>query len=64
MHAGIVAGHMHVKPRTFLELHHIEHHADGGENTLENLITLCNVCHDEVHHRNISREYLLGLLKQ
>ncbi|HDS9641885.1 TPA: HNH endonuclease [Klebsiella aerogenes] len=50
-------------PRTFLELHHIEHHADGGENTLDNLITLCNVCHDEVHRRNISREYLLGLLK-
>lgn len=33
----------------FLELHHIEHHADGGSNELENLITYCNICHDEVH---------------
>ena len=49
-------------PRTFLELHHIEHHVEGGENTLGNLITLCNVCHDEVHRRHISREYLLDLL--
>jgi hypothetical protein len=51
-------------PRTFLELHHIEHHADGGENTLGNLITLCNVCHDDVHRRHISREYLLDLVLQ
>ncbi|WP_426447296.1 HNH endonuclease [Siccibacter colletis] len=50
-------------PRNFLELHHIEHHANGGENTLNNLITLCNVCHDEVHRQNISREYLVDLLK-
>lgn len=39
--------------RTFLELHHIEHHAEGGENTVDNLITLCNICHDEVHRGNI-----------
>lgn len=32
-----------------LELHHIVHHADGGENTAENLKTLCTLCHDEVH---------------
>lgn len=50
-------------PRTFLELHHIEHHADGGENTLDNLITLCNVCHDDVHRRKVSGEALLHLLK-
>jgi hypothetical protein len=50
-------------PRTFLELHHIEHHVDGGENTLANLITLCNVCHDEVHRKKISREYLLKLIE-
>lgn len=36
-------------PRQFLELHHIEHHAKGGANEEENLITLCNVHHDEVH---------------
>lgn len=32
-----------------LELHHIEHHAHGGANTPENLLTLCNVCHDVRH---------------
>lgn len=36
-------------PRKMLELHHIQQHKDGGENTVENLITLCNVCHDEEH---------------
>ena len=36
-------------PRRNLELHHVNHHADGGENTEENLITLCNVCHDRKH---------------
>lgn len=32
-----------------LEPHHIRKHAQGGENTEENLITLCTVCHDEWH---------------
>lgn len=32
-----------------LELHHIEHHARGGENIEENLKTLCTVCHDKLH---------------
>ncbi|WP_206524210.1 HNH endonuclease [Lujinxingia sediminis] len=32
-----------------LELHHIEHHADGGSNTEGNLVTLCHVCHDVRH---------------
>lgn len=36
-------------PRKFLELHHVEHHKDGGGNTVENLVTLCNVHHDDVH---------------
>jgi len=34
-----------------LELHHIEHHAHGGENVEENLRTVCTVCHDEVHRQ-------------
>ena len=33
----------------FLELHHVIHHVAGGSNELDNLKTLCNVCHDEVH---------------
>ena len=32
-----------------LEAHHVEHHVDGGANTADNLVTLCTVCHDEVH---------------
>lgn len=35
--------------RNRLELHHIKHHVDKGENTLENLVTLCNAHHDLVH---------------
>ncbi len=34
-----------------LELHHVKHHADGGENIEENLITLCTICHDEKHRK-------------
>ncbi len=43
-------------PRTLLELHHIEHHANGGSNKPENLITLCNVHHDEVHRKKLNGE--------
>lgn len=32
-----------------LEVHHIEHHAEGGSNKEENLLTLCNICHDRRH---------------
>ena len=34
-----------------LELHHKIPHVEGGENTEDNLITLCNICHDERHRR-------------
>jgi hypothetical protein len=33
----------------YLELHHKEHHVKGGKNEADNLITLCNKCHDEIH---------------
>ncbi|WP_051208383.1 HNH endonuclease [Saccharospirillum impatiens] len=49
--------------RSILELHHIEHHAKGGANTQENLITLCNICHDDTHRGNISKSSLLQKLK-
>jgi hypothetical protein len=32
-----------------LELHHVKHHAEGGENTVDNLITVCTSCHDGIH---------------
>lgn len=37
----------------FLEVHHIVHHVEGGENTADNLVTLCNIHHDEVHRSGI-----------
>lgn len=37
----------------FLELHHREHHAKRGPNTAENLLVLCNRCHDEVHAKRL-----------
>lgn len=48
-------------PRKLLELHHRIHHASGGENSPENLVTLCNVHHDEIHARDVDvDEYLAG----
>jgi len=41
-------------PRALLELHHIEHHAKGGSNESDNLISLCNVHHDEVHRQKLN----------
>lgn len=40
-------------PRKILELHHRLHHARGGANTAVNLITLCNVHHDEIHAKDM-----------
>jgi hypothetical protein len=39
--------------KQFIELHHVEHHKAGGANNKENLITLCNICHDDVHRRRV-----------
>jgi hypothetical protein len=38
-----------------LEIHHIQHHADGGENIKENLKTLCIVCHDKIHRKGATQ---------
>jgi hypothetical protein len=43
-------------PRKFLELHHVTAHADKGENSAENLLTLCNVHHDQVHAGRLNLE--------
>ncbi len=49
-HCGWTREQLRVEdPRKFLELHHLEHHGHGGANTVENLVTLCNVHHDQVH---------------
>ncbi|MCW4151537.1 HNH endonuclease [Halomonas sp. 18H] len=49
-------------PRVLLELHHIDHHKDGGQNVAHNLVALCNVCHDRVHRNEISKDELLALI--
>ena len=38
-------------PRKMLELHHRQHHKDRGANTVDNLVTLCNVHHDDIHRQ-------------
>ena len=37
----------------FLEAHHRIHHAARGPNTPENLVTLCNLHHDETHRTGL-----------
>jgi 5-methylcytosine-specific restriction endonuclease McrA len=33
-----------------LEVHHIEFRSHSGDDSEENLITLCTACHSEIHH--------------
>lgn len=35
----------------FIEVHHVHHHARDGSNQADNLVTLCNRCHDDRHAR-------------
>jgi hypothetical protein len=49
-------------PRQFLELHHLDYHADKGANTFENLITICNVHHDEIHRKHMTKKDVLQWL--
>lgn len=39
--------------RRFLEVHHVEMHVHGGSNDVENLVTLCNLHHDEFHRTEV-----------
>jgi hypothetical protein len=38
-----------------LELHHRKFHVHGGKNEADNLITLCNICHDDIHRLEAAR---------
>jgi hypothetical protein len=44
----------------YLDAHHIEHWAEGGETKLSNLLTLCRLHHRLVHEGKISIETLSG----
>ena len=39
--------------RRFLEVHHVEMHVEGGSNEVENLVTLCNLHHDDFHRTEV-----------
>ncbi|NKI99864.1 HNH endonuclease signature motif containing protein [Novosphingobium sp. SG707] len=43
-------------PRKFIELHHLTAHAEKGANSVENLILLCNVHHDQTHAGRLKLE--------
>ncbi|MBF5055739.1 putative restriction endonuclease [Alcanivorax sp. 521-1] len=36
----------------FLEVHHVQRLADGGEDTINNVVALCPNCHRELHYRS------------
>jgi hypothetical protein len=46
--------------RRFLECHHVEHWANGGETTIENLLLLCTKHHTLVHEGGfrIDRDFM------
>ena len=44
----------------YVDAHHIEHWADGGETKLSNLVTLCRLHHRLVHEGEITVETLPG----
>ena len=37
-----------------LQIHHVCPRSKGGDNSEDNLLTLCNDCHAEVHKQNLS----------
>lgn len=51
-------------PRQFLELHHLNYHTEKGGNTEENLITICNIDHDEIHRKKMNKETVLKWLEK
>lgn len=50
--------------RQFLEVHHVVHHVEKGANKSDNLVTLCNVHHDDLHRAKTGAEDLFRWLKQ
>jgi hypothetical protein len=51
-------------PRQYVEFHHMTWHMEGGANDAENLITLCNVDHKEVHRLKLDKKQLEKWLKE
>lgn len=51
-----------VGDQTFVEVHHIEHLADGGDDTPENVACVCPSHHREVHHGRAAKNIKTALL--
>lgn len=51
-------------PRQFLELHHLDYHAEKGGNTEENLVTVCNIDHDYIHKKKMKKSDVLQWLEE
>ena len=49
--------------KQFLEVHHKKLHSRGGSHELKNLVTLCNIDHDEVHRRKLDETTIDRWLK-
>lgn len=50
--------------RRWLKVHHIRHVSQGGDNTPENLTTLCSAHHDLVHQLTLPLEYEFSWLRE
>lgn len=50
-HCGWMQSDWNYSDPRHIEIHHSIHHSVGGSNESDNLITLCNICHDEVHRK-------------
>jgi 5-methylcytosine-specific restriction endonuclease McrA len=46
--------------KTYIEVHHRLLHSRGGGHDIDNLVTLCNVHHDEVHRRSLDVRHSIG----
>lgn len=46
-----------------LHVHHIKFRSNGGSDNPDNLITLCDICHDKMHVRKDAQKYSLSKFK-
>jgi 5-methylcytosine-specific restriction endonuclease McrA len=51
-------GCRHCKSRNNLTPHHVKFRSQGGTDNLDNLITLCMVCHNAVHAGNLTLDVI------
>jgi hypothetical protein len=58
--AGYKCGVPNCRNVLALDLHHMEHVSEGGEDVLENLLALCSYCHDLYHRGEIKRESIFA----